>query len=276
MTKEISVFMAINMGLVGLLVLVAEGFSFNLTLLAPLYMFIPFIATVICCKWFNISFSGLGLAANFNKYFFIAWLLPALICIGSIVISTGLPGIVFSSNMHGFTRFGNLPPLVYATIIAMISAIIPNTLYAFGEEIGWRGFLYQQLKSKGFWHIALLIGSFWGLWHIPAILAGHNYPTYPIVGSLLMLVACLAISPIILFIRIRSNSVWMAALFHGSFNAFAGLSVACVKGGSELIVGMGGLAGIGVMIVIDIVIYFILKRDDDGLKVGRDILVPDQ
>ena len=57
-----------------------------------------------------------------------------------------------------------------------------NAIVALGEELGWRGLLMHELKSLGFWRSSFAIGFFWGLWHLPMIVNGYNYPGYPILG----------------------------------------------------------------------------------------------
>ena len=57
---------------------------------------------------------------------------------------------------------------------------LAHTLFAMGEEAGWRGYLWSVLRPLGFWRTAAIVGVAWGLWHAPIIAAGHNYGTgYP-------------------------------------------------------------------------------------------------
>lgn len=68
--------------------------------------------------------------------------------------------------------------------------MIPGTLFPFlmlipiifGEEFGWRGYLFPQLMQRfGFLSSALLVGLIWGLWHLPLFFMGF----YPLIwGSI--------------------------------------------------------------------------------------------
>ena len=66
-----------------------------------------------------------------------------------------------------------------------------NTLFALGEEVGWRGALYPRLKARfGIGKGRLLGGLIWGVWHWPVmLLAGYNYGAQyfgaPLLGPLL-------------------------------------------------------------------------------------------
>ena len=87
------------------------------------------------------------------------------------------------------------------TLVSSISyAPLLNMFVALGEEIGWRGFMYPQLKArfgrrKGW----ILGGVIWGAWHWPLIwLIGYEYGAaagnpigyagFPITGMLLFCV----------------------------------------------------------------------------------------
>jgi membrane protease YdiL (CAAX protease family) len=91
-------------------------------------------------------------------------------------------------------------------------------LIAFGEEYGWRGYLQGELVKIGKVRGILLVGVIWGLWHTPVILMGHNYPGYPLLGSFLMILYCIALAFLLGFAVLRSGSVWLAAFLHALNN----------------------------------------------------------
>uniref|UniRef100_UPI0038737CAB CPBP family intramembrane glutamic endopeptidase n=1 Tax=Wolbachia endosymbiont (group A) of Andrena haemorrhoa TaxID=2953976 RepID=UPI0038737CAB len=53
-----------------------------------------------------------------------------------------------------------------------------SIIMSLGEEIGWRGYLLKNLKSKisNFYIRAIIVGIIWSVWHIP---------TYVVAGSAL-------------------------------------------------------------------------------------------
>ncbi|MDD4896103.1 MAG: CPBP family intramembrane metalloprotease, partial [Atribacterota bacterium] len=90
---------------------------------------------------------------------------------------------------------------------------------------------------------SICIGLIWGLWHAPLILQGHNYPSHPQIGVIMMVIFILLLSPILSYIRLKAKSVIAAAILHGSLNATFGIPLMVIKGGNDLTVGITGLAG---------------------------------
>lgn len=103
-----------------------------------------------------------------------------------------------------------------------------NAFFAFGEELGWRGYLWQQLnqiESLNPIQRNGILGIVWGLWHAPLILQGYNFPGQPIAGILYMVVACIVLNLILTDFTDRYNTVIVASLIHGMINATGYLSV---------------------------------------------------
>lgn len=105
---------------------------------------------------------------------------------------------------------------VTAAAFALISAIP-----AIGEELGWRGFIQGPLIGHfGSWGGVILLGLGWSLWHLPALLAGYNYPEHPLIGAFLIYpVVSVGASFFLAWLTIRSGSFWPAALAHGAGNS---------------------------------------------------------
>ncbi len=110
-----------------------------------------------------------------------------------------------------------------ALTLILLATILINSITgaisAFGEELGWRGFLLPTLRPLGTWPAIVLTGVIWGLWHAPLILLGYNYGRSDVLGVLYMVVLCVLLGALLGWLRMRSASVWPAALAHGAFNA---------------------------------------------------------
>jgi membrane protease YdiL (CAAX protease family) len=169
-----------------------------------------------------------------------AWLLPP-----ALAIATGLLTLAFGIGQLDlqFTMIkqalagapgGEAIPagIVVAIQAATAFTIGPliNTIFALGEELGWRGFLLPRLLPLGQWKAILLSGAIWGVWHAPAILQGHNYPGRPVVGIFMMIIFCVLLGAIFSWLYLRTRSPWAPALAHGSINAVAGLPLLFMTG----------------------------------------------
>jgi uncharacterized protein len=251
-----------------------------------LYMFAPALAGLITQKliW-KEPLRDLGLRMPRLPWMAVAWLLPVLLVVVALAFSLALPGVSLTTSLEGFiaAMADKLPPEHVAemkkqlgqTILAAPGVLLLfsfgqvlmagptiNAIAALGEELGWRGLLWHELKPLGFWRSSLAIGFFWGLWHLPIIIHGYNYPGYPVLGPVMMTLLTILLSPIIGYVTWRADSVYAAAVFHGTFNAAATLAI-FLSGGSVLVVGMTGLAGMFTLLLANVALWFHLRRRGD-------------
>ena len=252
-----------------------------MTIIAPIYMFGPLVATVVLMlRYRDFSWRDIGVNLKFNKWWIIGWIFPAVFVILATLVSLLMPGVEFAPDLSGFMerlsryaspeeveaarlqlKFMTGPMAVAYFLLAMVVGATFNAIFAFGEEAGWRGYLYKELRQWGFWKMALLVGVVWGLWHAPVILKGLNYPDHPVIGVFMMTLFTTLLSPIFFFLREKSGSVLVPAISHGTLNALGGFSLLYLKGGNDLLVGTTGLAGLIVLLVFDLGLYFI-KNDN--------------
>ncbi len=107
-----------------------------------------------------------------------------------------------------------LGPEAAALLPFVVVFAFPNAL---GEELGWRGFALPKLQAR---HSALtasiVLGLFWGFWHIPAWIAQEQIPPAPLP---ILVQTTSTIPAAILFTWVYNNTggsllpVW---LFHAS------------------------------------------------------------
>lgn len=150
-------------------------------------------------------------------------------------------------------------------LISMIGAVtygpFVNMILALGEEIGWRGFLYPQLKTrfgrrKGW----ILGGVIWGAWHWPLIwLIGYEYGAavansagyvgFPVTGMLLFCVVTVVWGILHDWLYEKTGSIWVPSVFHGAINAAAALPllVCLTDTGSARLLGPQAMGIIAVL-----------------------------
>lgn len=258
-------------------------------LLAVSCMFTPAIAAIILQKTLvKAPLSEIGLHFTFNKWFVIAPLIAITVVLLSVPFSAllseteltnGLPYITEQINksteiassereiaLQALEQFGSWLPfmiIVGGIIGSLIAGPTLNAIPALGEELGWRGFLYKELKPLGFWTSSIIIGVIWGFWHLPLIIHGYNYPEAPVAGIFMMVLFTVLLSPIFTHIREQSDTVLVPAVFHGTLNAIAGLPFLFFAGASHLIIGAGGLAGAIVLILVNILIFTARKSNSE-------------
>ena len=242
-------------------------------------MFVPTLGVLLA----GGSLRGMGwnpqLRRNW-KSFLIAWFAPiALTAVGAALYFLVFPSHfdLSGSNLTAAVGEEALAQLegqgLTYPLYVLISAVggvtyapLINTVVALGEELGWRGFLYPQLKARfGRKTGRLLGGVIWGAWHWPLIwLTGYEYGAayfgFPVVGMLLF--CFITVGWGILHDRLYeiSGSIWVPALFHGAINAAATLpaAVCLADTGSARLLGPapnGLLAGLPFLIAAAMV-YF--------------------
>lgn len=125
---------------------------------------------------------------------------------------------------------GNNIHLLY--LISFLNSIFVgmtvNFLFAMGEELAWRGYLWRELKSIGHHKANLCLGVIWGLWHAPIILQGYNFPGQPILGVGYMILSTVPLTFMLTSSVEKFKTIIAATLFHGYLNATAYLAAAIV------------------------------------------------
>jgi len=280
MNRKIITYIAVSFGFswaIALIVMALGGFSeLGSYVIIPMlfYMCGPAIGALICAWLYEKGrrVSALGLSGPFTWYLPAAWATGVMILLVALWVSLLGPGISLAdpiqsniallaeADLDEVTRETALKQLnmPFIGMILFVSALfigpVVNWPLMLSEEMGWRGYLWDQLKPQGFWRISWITGLLWGIWHVPIILLGHNYPEMPLFGSLMFIVLCTLMGPIYSWIRLKSGSVWGPCLLHGTTN---GAAAYFLLAQSSTDMPWKGLLGIGGFVALSFTVLLI-------------------
>lgn len=249
--------------------------------LTVIYMMGPALGAIISQRRAGEPWRGLGFRFQPDRWWLVAWCAPIVVSLSAAGVGLLMPGVTPAFDMSGIldrvplsdaelvearAQLAQFPPLMLfllQLVQALVAAVSINMVATLGEELGWRGWLHTHLPALAgqLWRRSLLIGVLWGVWHAPIVLQGHNYPEHPVIGVGMMVVFCVLLAPWFEFIRERTGSVLAASILHGSVNASAGFAILFLRGGSDLVVGMTGLAGFMVLGVANLILWRITTKE---------------
>ncbi len=219
----------------------------------------------------------LALHVRPNRWWALAWVAGPLICVATLGVSLLVPGVHYDPAMHGVVDRAMATPEQHAQLLKTASSlslrpfvllVVPSVVLAptvgmisaAGEEIGWRGLLYQETLSLGFLRQSLVVGLVWWLWHAPLVFMGYQgYRGHPIAGSAALFCVLMLSTPLYNLVRLRSGSSLAAALFHSACSAGGLIAVGAAVGGSGLSVGYGSFSCAVVFVFIDIALAIRLR-----------------
>ncbi|MEV6060991.1 type II CAAX endopeptidase family protein [Nocardia asteroides] len=115
----------------------------------------------------------------------------------------------------GIWPLNPLDQILVATVW-VVPVFLLQTVFAVGEEFGWRGWLATRAASWGFWPLAVVSGVVWMVWHLPVVAVIGDRPPWDIV---IYFAGMLPWAPLLLALRWRSGSVWPAVMTHGAINS---------------------------------------------------------
>lgn len=278
---------------VGVGVLYKSGNAMIGQLIMAGMMFVPTLGVLLS----GSKLSGVGWKLHIKKNIkplLIAWFAPAILTtIGALLYFLIFPGhfdlsgsfMTASAGKEALEQMESqgltYPMYVLISAIACITyAPLINMVPALGEEIGWRGFLYPQLKTKFGRKKGWIIGGvIWGAWHWPVIwLIGYEYGSdyvgFPVVGMLLFCVFTVVFGILCDWLYERSGSIWLPSICHGAINAAATVPLAiCVTDtGSARLLGPAPNGIIAMLpFLIAAVVLFIRGTKEDNQVDEHDL-----
>ena len=282
--KGIISFLLITFGITYLMegILILSGFRVTLvpavigqyTLMIA--MWVPALATFITTRFITkekLSSTLLSFGPSVKPYIFSALVIPVVFIITYLLtwaLGLGKPDWQLASFFELIASTGadmSTAPspsliLLLLFVISLFAAPFINSLAAFGEEWGWRGYLLPRLMPLGKWKAYLIVGIVWGLWHAPMVAVGFNYPGTPILGIVMMVLLTSALGIFINEMTLHYQSAVLAGWIHGVFNsqAYGIWRMLLFAGTDPVLGGITGLVGIAVIAFMGLITMRCMKR----------------
>jgi membrane protease YdiL (CAAX protease family) len=198
-------------------------------------MWIPGSVALVFRILFCEGFADVGWRAGARRYWL--WAIVGPLAFASFTyLCAGLSGQVsLAGNLS--TQFLVQTPLLslrwpvwaygfpVAQLVLRLAAVVlvsfpVNLLYAFGEELGWRGYLQTRLASSGFRWSLLACGFIWAAWHMPLPFVFWIGYHQPLAFVVLRFIGLTLAGVFVGWLRLASGSVWVAAAMHTAHNSF--------------------------------------------------------
>jgi membrane protease YdiL (CAAX protease family) len=201
------------------------------------FMWCPGLAALLTLLILRRSLRGLGWSWGGLRYYLVAYALPLAFCLPVYLLVWWLgPGGFDAAAFEAFRSRTGLPPGLAGSLGVIGAALLAAPLgmvATLGEELGWRGFLVPRLfASMSFTRTSVASGLVWSAWHYPVVVAVLPVfiPRLPVAYAIACFtVSVVAISFVYAWLRLRSGSVFPAALLHATSNAFMGIFEALTK-----------------------------------------------
>ena len=258
--------LAVSLGIRNLQTNLDYGVAAYYSLFLLVIMFFPGISAFIVRKFVTkegLKDSGLRFG-SLKPYLHVAVIIPLLFTI--IYAITGLlypPDFTLRTfmNQAGIKEIPLDPALFIPALFVSTLIITPiiNSIPAFGEEFGWRGYLLPRLLHLGREKALILSGVIWGLWHLPLVLL-IGFGSYPdrLAGGFIFVALITLLGIYIGALTLEHKSVLLASYMHGVFNSQAyGIWTVIYPDYNRLIGGIGGL--IGVIVLLPVALYYLRK-----------------
>ena len=245
------------------------GSTLEMLSLVSLGMLAPAIAHVITRKITNEGFRligeksmmlGIDLKGKKWIFFLLAMFLPVVYStLGDVIVW------LFCPEAFGEAEVSSFVVIIYP-LISIVSGVVLS-FAAFGEEFGWRGYMMPKLIELVGMPKALIIGGIiWGLWHAPLTCVGHNfgmdYPGFPYVGIIVMCLFCTVLGTILMYVTIKTNSIWPAAFMHAVNNSSPSAMLLFTRQDVEVPMWINTLSNIPLILIAILCFSLMMKKKE--------------
>ena len=152
-------------------------------------------------------------------------------------------------------------------ILKISTGLAVGTLFALGEEIGWRGYMLPRLFASGVVPAMLLVGFLHGVWHLPLMLTTDYYHSTgnPLLVVPLFLVTLTLAGVFFGFLRVWTGSVWPVAIAHAVVNMAWEIMTEMTQTKSALVLEyVGGESGVIMIVGLAVFSFFVIRHMRSG------------
>ena len=214
----------------------------------------------------------LGIRLKVNRWWGIAWLLPVVILLLGMLI-TWLAGFdpvltveqlvenkrsaVPPEQLAEFDKYleeSTPPHPLMLIVLGMPAGLTFNLIPGMCEEVAFRGYYFREMPG-GFWARSTKIGLLWWAWLAPSVALGNLYGAPGLTSVALALPWCVLASWVLVYIRVRSESVVATAISRGTMIALTAAAHDLTFGAPTWLAPFYGLAGIGALVLIWLALF---------------------
>ena len=173
------------------------------------------------CTAYGIRFAGKKGAKSglYMLLFFVLYILRTFIA------------LAIEGQTGAFVEIITSPDTYMMIVTLAVTFFLAFTAF-FGEEYGWR-FFFQPFLQKRFGKKGgvLLLGVFWGLWHLPINIFYYSPDTW-FISVILQIITCVSFSIFFGYGYMKTENIWVPVVMHYINN-----NMIAVIGGADAIGG---------------------------------------
>jgi membrane protease YdiL (CAAX protease family) len=157
---------------------------------------------------------------------------------------------------------------------------VPMIIAGFGEEFGWRGFMFPQLCRSRLVVGFVVGGLIWFAWHIPLVLitpATADFSAWQHVGNgIVLAIGSICTFVFFAYVYAKSRTIWVVSLAHAAFNNGARSLSYFARVENQLLANLGLTV---TMLAVVAVLYFrkdlevfkgfLSEQDPTGIRLTR-------
>lgn len=180
---------------------------------------------------------------------YVTALAPAVVAIVVLAVEGVVRAVQGHGGHSGFVPggLGTMAGVPDIGLVGLVAVLV--VVNGFGEEAGWRGFAWPELRrDHGLARAALLVAIPWAIWHVPTFWLDTGLADMDAATTVGWLIALPFGALVLGWLYERSgSSIWIVALFHAAVNW--GSATPATTGIPAMVVSMAVIVGAVVILV---------------------------